>query len=95
MTSKNARGNNGASCIRCFLLVGALVGATLFHVWQKVEMARVAGGVNTAQHQLVELGKQRSKLLAGIAILKKPDLIAQVAISQFGMIYPLGNPAGN
>ena len=74
--------------------MGALVGATLFHVWQKVEMARVAGGIGAAQVRMADLRAERSKLLAAVAIKKNPVFIEQMATRQLGMVYPLGRMDG-
>ena len=78
----------GISCAKCVLLIGMLAGAALFHVWQKVEMARVVGGISTAETQIVELDGERTKLLAAIAVRKNSGFIEKVAFGQLGMIYP-------
>ena len=78
----------GISCAKCVLLIGMLAGAALFHVWQKVEMARVVGGISTAETQIVELDRERTKLLAAIAVRKNSGFIEKVAFGQLGMIYP-------
>ena len=89
---KSKKGRRGMiSSIECIFLVGILVGATLFHVWQKVEMARVVGGIDAAEMKMVELGKNRTKLMAAIAVKKRPGTIEQVAIGQLGMIHPRAN----
>ena len=79
---------SGISCAKCVLLIGMLAGAALFHVWQKVEMARVAGGISTAETQLVELDRERTKLLAAIAVRKNSGFVEKVAFGQLGMVYP-------
>ena len=78
----------GISCAKCVLLIGMLAGAALFHVWQKVEMAQVVGGISTAETQIVELDRERTKLLAAIAVRKNSGFIEKVAFGQIGMIYP-------
>ena len=78
----------GISCAKCVLLIGMLAGAALFHVWQKVEMAQVVGGISTAETQIVELDRERTKLLAAIAVRKNSGFIEKVAFGQLGMIYP-------
>ena len=93
MSNKNAR-QGGISSVQCVFLVGALVGATLFHVWQKVEMARVAGGIGAAHVRMADLRAERSKLLAAVAIKKNPVFIEQMATRQLGMVYPLGRMDG-
>jgi hypothetical protein len=78
----------GISCVKYVLLIGILAGAALFHVWQKVEMARVAGGINTAETQIVELDRERTQLLAAISVRKNSGFVEKVALGQLGMIYP-------
>ena len=89
---KTEKGRRGMiSCIECIFLVGILVGATLFHVWQKVEMASVVGGIDAAEMKMAELGKNRTKLMAAIAVKKRPATIEQVAIGELGMVHPRAN----
>ena len=78
----------GISCVKYVLLIGILAGAALFHVWQKVEMARVAGGISTAETQIVELGRERTQLLAAISVRKNSGFVEKVAFGQLGMVYP-------
>ena len=78
----------GVSCAKCVLLIGMLAGAALFHVWQKVEMARVVGGITTAETQIVELDRERAKLLTAILVQKNSGFVEKVALGQLGMIYP-------
>lgn len=78
----------GISCAKYALLIGLLAGAALFHVWQKVEMARVAGGVSTAEARLVELDSARTQLLAAVAMRKSSGFVEKVAFGQLGMVYP-------
>ncbi len=78
----------GVSCVRWGILIGMMAGAALFHVWQKVEMASVAGSISQAEAQLVELDRERTKLLTAIVARKNSGLIEKVAIGQLGMIYP-------
>ena len=93
MKSKNAR-RGRISGVQCIFLVGTLVSAARFHVWQKVEMARVAGGIGAAQVRMADLRAERSKLLAAVAIKKNPVFIEQMATRQLGMVYPLGRMDG-
>lgn len=88
MTKSKKLQKGGISWMHCVLFVGVLVGATLFHVWQKVEMARVAGAISCAQVRLADLDKERAKLLAAVAIKKNPSYIEGVAVGQLGMIHP-------
>ena len=78
----------GISCVKCVLLIVMLAGAALFHVWQKVEMARVAGGISTAETQIVELDRERTQLLAAISVRKNSGFVEKVAFGQLGMVYP-------
>ncbi len=78
----------GIFCAKYVLLIGILAGAALFHVWQKVEMARVAGGISTAETQIVELDRERTQLLAAISVRKKSGFVEKVAFGQLGMVYP-------
>ena len=94
MTKSKKMPKGGLSGVRCVLFVGILVGATLFHVWQKVEMARVAGAIDDAKVRSAELDKERAKLLAAVAIKKNPDFIGQVAMDKLGMVHPLGEIGG-
>ena len=78
----------GIFCAKYVLLIGILAGAALFHVWQKVEMARVAGGISTAETQIVELDRERTQLLAAISVRKSSGFVEKVAFGQLGMVYP-------
>lgn len=84
----------GISCAKCAFLIGMLAAAALFHVWQKVEMARVAGGISTAETQIVELDRERTELLAAISVQKNSGFVEQVAFEQLGMIYPVKTANG-
>ena len=79
MTKSKKPSQGWLSWAQCVLFVGVLVGATLFHVWQKVEMARVASAIHTAQTRSVDLGKERAKLLAAVAIKKNPAIRSRLA----------------
>ena len=79
---------DGISCAKCVLLIGMLAGAALFHVWQKVEMTRVTGGIMTAEAQIVELDRERTKLLTAILVRKNSGFVEKVAFGQLGMVYP-------
>ncbi len=78
----------GVSCSKYVLLIGMLAGAALFHIWQKVEMARVIGGINIAETQIAELDQARTELLAAIVVRKNSGFIEKVAFGQLGMVYP-------
>ncbi len=78
----------GISCAKCVLLIGMMAGAALFHVWQKVEMARVVGSISTAEAQVAELGSARTQLLAAISGRKNSGFVEKVAFGQLGMVYP-------
>ena len=78
----------GIFCAKYVLLIGILAGAALFHVWQKVEMARVAGGISTVETQIVELDRERTQLLAAISVRKNSGFVEKVAFGQLGMVYP-------
>ena len=85
---------SGISCAKYVLLIGMLAGAALFHVWQKVEMARVAGGIIAAETQRVELDRERTQLLAAISVRKNSGFVEKVAFGQLGMVYPLKTADG-
>ena len=56
-------------CWRAIAIISLLVGAMLFRVWQKVEVAHMDRH-DQAQHQLVALNEERTRLMAGIALRK-------------------------
>ena len=95
MTKSKKPSQGGLSWAQCVLFVGVLVGGTLFHVWQKVEMARVASAIHTAQTRSIDLGKERAKLLAAVAIKKNLVYIEGVAVAELGMVHPLGGIGGS
>ena len=95
MTKSKKPSQGGLSCAQCVLFVGVLVGGTLFHVWQKVEMARVASAIHAAQTRSIDLGKERAKLLAAVAIKKNLVYIEGVAVAELGMVHPLGGIGGS
>ena len=95
MTKSKKPSQGGLSWAQCVLFVGVLVGGTLFHVWQKVEMARVASAIHTAQTRLIDLGQERAKLLAAVAIKKNLVYIERVAVAELGMVHPLGGIGGS
>ncbi len=74
-------------CWRGIAIISLLVGAMLFRVWQKVEVAHMYRQYDKAQHQLVALNEERTRLMAGIAFRKKLELIEHVAVGQMGMVY--------
>ena len=94
MKSNNAR-RGGMASVQCIFLVGALVGATLFHVWQKIEMARVAGGIDAAHARMGQLRQERAKLLAAVAIKSNPAHIEQIAVEELGMVRPTRQSSGS
>ena len=81
--------------VQCIFLVGALVGATLFHVWQKVEMAQGAGGSNDAHARMGQLRQERAKLLAAVAIKSNPAHVEQIAVEELGMVRPSRQSSGS
>ena len=54
-------------CWRGIAIISLIVGAMLFRVWQKVEVAHMDRQYDQAQHQLVALNEERTRLMAGIA----------------------------
>ena len=92
MKNKNVR-RGGMASVQCIFLVGALVGATLFHVWQKVEMTRVASGIDDAHVRIGQLRQERAKLLAAIAIKSNPVYVEQIAVEDLGMVRPSRQPS--
>ena len=74
-------------CWRGIAIISLLVGAMLFRVWQKVEVAHMDRQYDQAKHQLVALNEERTRLMAGIAFRKKLELIEHVAVEQMGMVY--------
>jgi hypothetical protein len=43
----------------------------------------------------VDLGKERAKLLAAVAIKKNPAYIERLAVTELGMVHPLGGLGGS
>ena len=80
-------------CWRGIAIISLLVGAMLFRVWQKVEVAHMDRQYDQAQHQLVALNEERTRLMAGIALRKKLELIEHVAVEQMGMVYSVEGEA--
>ena len=80
-------------CWRGIAIISLLVGAMLFRVWQKVEVAHLDRQYDQAQHQLVGLNEERTRLMAGIAFRKKLELIEHVAVGQMGMVYSVEREA--
>ncbi|MEC8645413.1 MAG: hypothetical protein VXY00_00395 [Candidatus Latescibacterota bacterium] len=80
-------------CWRGIAIISLLVGAMLFRVWQKVEVAHLDRQYDQAQHQLVALNEERTRLMAGIAFRKKLELIEHVAVGQMGMVYSVEREA--
>lgn len=93
MTRGSSRSNRSLRCGRGVALIGLLVGAMLFRVWQKVEVAAIDRQYWQAQQQLGELSHERTKLMAGIAFKKKLEMIEHVAVGQIGMVYARGGDA--
>ncbi len=86
MTRAHKTSTVSLACGRGIALVGLLVGATLFHVWQKVETAHIERKLSSAELSLRELDEQRTNLMAGIAFKKKLGQIEEVAIGRIGMV---------
>ncbi len=80
-------------CTRAIAVIGLLIGAMLFRVWQKVEIAEMHRQYDQAQHELAVLGEERTRLVAGIAFKKKLEMIEHIAVGQMGMVYPNGHVA--
>lgn len=97
MTRAHKKSNISLACGRGVALVGLLVGATLFHVWQKVENAHLERRLSSAELNLRKLGEERTNLMAGIAFKKKVGQIEEVAIERIGMVHAHsgGAVAGN
>jgi len=93
MTRVEKKSSVSLACGRSVALVGLLVGATLFHVWQKVEVANVERQLSVAELRLRELGQERTNLMAGIAFKKKLGQIEEVAIGRIGMVHAHGGDA--
>lgn len=87
MTRIQPRAAVSMHCWRGIAIISLLVGAMLFRVWQKVEVAHMDRQYDQAQHQLVALNEERTRLMAGIAFRKKLELIEHVAVGQMGMVY--------
>ncbi len=93
MTRDVRRFNHSFRCGRGVALIGLLIGAMLFRVWQKVEVAAIDRQYWEAQQMMDELGHERTKLMAGIAFKKKLEMIEHVAVGQIGMVYARGSEA--
>ena len=87
MTRGSGRSNRSLCGGRGVALIGLLVGAMLFRVWQKVEVASIDRQCWEAQQAMDELSHERTKLMAGIAFKKKLEMIEHVAVGQIGMVY--------
>ena len=74
-------------CWRGIAIIFLLVGAMLFRVWQKVEVAHMDRQYDQAQHQLASLAEERTRLMAGIALMKNIGMIEHVAVGKIGMVY--------
>ena len=86
-------GNRGwitGSHRRNALLVAVLVAITVLYTWKKVELARVARQISSAEIQAGNLEEEQSKLMAAIASRKKPGVIKKIAEDKLGMVYPTG-----
>ena len=72
------------------LLVAILVATTLSYTWKKVEVASVVKQIEALEVQVGKLEEERSKLMAAIALRKKPGVIKKTAEEKLGMVYPRG-----
>jgi cell division protein FtsL len=72
------------------VLVILLVAITVLYTWKKVEWASVAQRISNAEAQTDRLVEERSKLMAGIALRKRPGNIKKIAEDKLGMVYPAG-----
>ena len=72
------------------LLVAILVAITLSYTWKKVEVASVVKQIEALEVQAGKLEEERSKLMAAIALRKKPGVIKKTAEEKLGMVYPRG-----
>jgi hypothetical protein len=93
MTRAQKKSSVSLSCGRGVALVGLLVGATLFHVWQKVEIADLERRLSSAEMSMRQLDEERTNLMAGIAFKKKLGQIEEVAIGRIGMVHAHGDGA--
>jgi cell division protein FtsL len=75
------------------LLLVALVALTTAYIWTKVQLAKTLRQVETAQAQIRRLEEERDKLMASIAMKKKPGSIRERAQQELGMIDPGVNQA--
>ena len=80
-------------CWRGIAIIFLLVGAMLFRVWQKVEVAHMDRQYDQAQHQLASLAEERTRLMAGIALMKNTGMIEHVAVGKIGMVYSVEGEA--
>ena len=80
-------------CWRGIAIIFLLVGAMLFRVWQKVEVAHMDRQYDQAQHQLASLAEERTRLMAGIALMKNIGMIEHVAVGKIGMVYSVEGEA--
>ena len=80
-------------CWRGIAIIFLLVGAMLFRVWQKVEVAHMDRQYDQAQHQLAFLAEERTRLMAGIALMKNTGMIEHVAVGKIGMVYSVEGEA--
>lgn len=93
MTRVQPKAGVSLHCWRGMALIFLLVGAMLFRVWQKVEMAHMDRQYDQAQRQLVTLAEERTRLVAGIAFKKKLEMIEHIAGGQIGMVYSIDGEA--
>ncbi|MGY8826379.1 MAG: hypothetical protein ACKVJG_21035 [Candidatus Latescibacterota bacterium] len=87
MTRAQKKPSVSLSSGRGVVWVGLLVVATLFHVWQKVEIAHVERQLSAAELRLRELDRERTNIMSGIAFKKNFGQIEDVAIERIGMVH--------
>lgn len=88
--SKRRKGSPQSRYRRRIFLLVLLVGATVLHVWKKIEITTVARQIDRAEKSVIAFEEERSKLMAAVVFKKKPGAIERIARGQLGMIYPAG-----
>ena len=93
MTRVQPKAALSMNCWRGIAIIFLLIGAMLFRVWQKVEVAHMDRQYDQAQHQLASLAEERTRLMAGIALMKNIGMIEHVAVGKIGMVYSVEGEA--
>lgn len=68
----------------------ALVSLTTAYIWTKVQMAKTLRQVDVSQMRIRGLEEKQAKLVAAIALKKKPGIIRELAQRELGMVDPAG-----